>query len=51
MSSKRLSSHYLRSRIASNVRKLRKQKGWSQEDLADVTGLHRTYIGSVERRA
>lgn len=31
------------------VRELRKQKGFSQEVLADKAGLHRTYIGSIER--
>jgi transcriptional regulator with XRE-family HTH domain len=36
-------------RFGQRVRFLRKQKGWSQEQLADETGLHRTYIGSVER--
>ncbi|MFA6595900.1 MAG: helix-turn-helix transcriptional regulator [Bacilli bacterium] len=31
------------------VRDLRKQKNLSQEDLADKAGLHRTYIGMIER--
>ena len=31
------------------VRHFRKLKGISQEDLADLCDLHRTYIGSVER--
>lgn len=28
---------------------LRKNRGWSQEDLASRANLHRTYIGSIER--
>lgn len=31
------------------VKKLRTEKGISQEKLADLSGLHRTYIGSLER--
>lgn len=32
-----------------NVRKYRKMKGLSQEELADRAGLHRTYVGATER--
>ena len=28
---------------------LRKKAGWSQEELGERAGLHRTYIGSIER--
>ena len=38
-----------RSIFASNLRKIRLVKNLSQEQLAELSGLHRTYVGSVER--
>ena len=35
--------------FGARVRALRTKKGWSQEDFAFECGLHRTYIGAVER--
>jgi transcriptional regulator with XRE-family HTH domain len=31
------------------VRELRLARDWSQEDFAERCGLHRTYVGSIER--
>ena len=35
--------------LSRNLRALRKSRGWSQEKMAEECGLHRTYIGAIER--
>ncbi|WP_279610467.1 helix-turn-helix transcriptional regulator [Burkholderia gladioli] len=44
-----LTSTDLRTEVAGHVRAQRKQKGISQERLAEIAGFHRTYVGNVER--
>ena len=36
--------------LASNIRRYRKEKGLSQERLAELAGMHRTFISLIERR-
>jgi transcriptional regulator with XRE-family HTH domain len=36
-------------RFGERVRKIRKEKGLSQEELSFKANLHRTYIGMIER--
>lgn len=38
-----------RQTFARNLRETRKVRGISQEKLAELADLHRTYVGSVER--
>ena len=35
--------------LAHNLQELRKGRGLSQEKLAEKAGVHRTYIGMIER--
>ncbi len=35
--------------VGLNIRKIREEKELSQEKLASLAGLHRTYIGQIER--
>ncbi len=41
----------IRKRLGSNVKRLRLEKGWSQEDFADRANIHRTYVSDIERAA
>ncbi len=36
-------------KFGKRIRQLRKEKGMSQEKLAEKSGLHNTYIGQIER--
>ena len=35
--------------LAEKLKEARRQSGLSQEQLAELAGLHRTYIGMIER--
>jgi transcriptional regulator with XRE-family HTH domain len=43
------SSKRLLKELGLRIRDLRRAKGLSQEDLADKCGVHRTFMGTVER--
>lgn len=44
-----MANERIRKTFGKKLREIRKLKGFSQESLADAAGLHRTYIGAVER--
>ena len=39
----------IRVAFGKRIRQVRLAKGFTQEGLADTVGLHRTYIGNIER--
>lgn len=43
---KRISIRHI---LAENLRRIRLEKHFSQEKVGELSGLHRTYVGSVER--
>lgn len=40
---------HIQQHVGKNIRKLRKLRGLSQEELGFLSGLHRTYISGLER--
>lgn len=39
----------VRQKLAVNMKRLRKEHGWSQEELADAASMDRTYVSGIER--
>ena len=39
----------IRTRLGRNLRRLREEKGWSQEVFAFEAKIHRTYVSDIER--
>lgn len=41
----------IRVRLGSNIRRLRTERGLSQEAFAELASIHRTYVSDIERGA
>lgn len=44
-----MASANIRKAFGKRLRQLRQEQGYSQESFADAVGLHRTYVGAIER--
>lgn len=44
-----MTKYRVRIKLGLRIREIRKNLGYSQEELADKADLHRTYIGAIER--
>ncbi len=41
----------IRKRVGRNVRRIRREKNWSQEELSFQSDLHQTYLSGIENGA